>query len=53
MQELSKLSDNVKIIMLEEEDAGTCIVELPDEVIDMSVKTQLENIKEILNNARL
>ncbi|HCR83120.1 hypothetical protein [Muricomes intestini] len=53
LQELSKLSDNVKIIMLEEEDAGTCIVELPDEVIDMSVKTQLENIKEILNNARL
>ncbi|CUX49199.1 FliH/SctL family protein [Clostridium sp. C105KSO13] len=53
LQELSKLSDNVKIIMLEEEETGTCIVELPDEVIDMSVKTQLENIKEILNNARL
>ncbi|MBA4698892.1 MAG: hypothetical protein H2212_05600 [Ruminococcus sp.] len=53
LQELSKLSDNVKIIMLEEEDTGTCIVELPDEIIDMSVGTQLENIKEILNNARL
>lgn len=53
LQELSKLSDNVKIIMMEEEDTGTCIVELPDEIIDMSVGTQLENIKEILNNARL
>jgi flagellar assembly protein FliH len=53
LQELSKLSDNVKIIMLEEEDTGTCIVELPDEIIDISVGTQLENIKEILNNARL
>lgn len=53
LQELSKLSDNVKIIMLEEEDTGTCIIELPDEIIDMSVGTQLENIKEILNNARL
>lgn len=53
LQELSKLSDNVKIIILEEEDTGTCIVELPDEIIDMSVGTQLENIREILNNARL
>lgn len=53
LQELARLSDNVKIIMMEEEEAGTCILELPDEVIDMSVGTQLENIKEILNNARL
>lgn len=53
LQELARLSDNVKIIMMEEEESGTCIVELPGEVIDMSVGTQLENIKEILNNARL
>lgn len=53
LRELGRLSDNVKIIMMEEEEAGTCIVELPGEVIDMSVGTQLENIKEILNNARL
>lgn len=53
LQELSKLSDNVKIIVMDEEEPGTCIVELPDEIIDISVGTQLENIKEIMNNARI
>jgi flagellar assembly protein FliH len=53
LHELSRLSENVKIVMMDEEEAGTCIIELPDEVIDLSVATQLENIKEILNNARL
>lgn len=53
LKELSKLSDNVKIIVMEEEEPGTCIIELPEEVIDISVGTQIENIKEILNNARL
>lgn len=53
LKSLSKLAENVKIIMMDQEDIGTCIVELPDEVIDISVGTQLENIKEILNNARL
>lgn len=53
MRELSNLSDNVKIIMMNEQEYGTCIVELPDEVMDISVATQLENIKDILNNAKL
>lgn len=53
LQELSHLSDNVKIIVMDDEQPGTCIIELPDEVIDISVGTQLENIKEIMNNARL
>lgn len=53
MKELSRLSDNVKVIVMAEEDAGTCIVELPDEIMDISVTTQLENIKDILNNAKL
>lgn len=53
LQELSKISDNVKIIVMDEEEPGTCIVELPGEIIDISVGTQLENIKEIMNNARL
>lgn len=53
LQELSKLSDNVKIIVMDEEEPGTCIIELPDEIIDISVGTQLENIKEIINNARI
>lgn len=53
LRSLSKLADSVKVIMMDEEEKGTCIVELPDEIIDISVGTQLENIKEILNNARL
>lgn len=53
LQELSNLSDNVKVIIMEGKEAGTCIVEMPDEIIDLSVGTQLENIREIMNNARL
>lgn len=47
---LSYLSDHVKIIKMGEEE-GTCIVELPDEIIDLSVNTQMANIKELLENA--
>ena len=53
LRSLSKMAESVKVIMMDEEEKGTCIVELPDEIIDISVGTQLENIKEILNNARL
>ncbi len=53
LQELSNLSDTVKIIIMDGEETGTCIVERPDEIIDVSVGTQLENIREIMNNARL
>lgn len=53
LRSISKLADNVKVIMMDQEEPGTCIVELPDEIIDISVGTQLENIREILNNARL
>lgn len=50
---LSKLSDNIKIITMDNGEDGTCIIELPDEIIDASVSTQLENIKDILNNVRV
>lgn len=53
LKELSHLSDNLKIVVMENEEQGTCILELPHEIIDASVNTQLENIKDILNNARL
>lgn len=53
LQELSNISDSVKIIIMEDEETGTCIVERPDEIIDVSVGTQLENIREIMNNARI
>lgn len=53
LAQLSKISENVKIIVMEDAAPGTCIVELPQEVMDISVGTQMENIKEILNNARV
>lgn len=53
IQELSRLSDHVKIIAMESEEEGTCVIELPEAIVDASVSTQLGNIKDILNNARL
>ena len=41
----------MKIVVMEEE-PGTCIIELPSEIIDLSTGTQLENIRGILENAR-
>lgn len=52
LEALSHISDNVKVIVMGDVPPGTCIIELPQEVIDISVPTQLENIKEIINNAR-
>lgn len=53
LEALSRLSDNIKIVTMDNEEEGTCIIELPDEIIDASVSTQLENIKDIINNARV
>lgn len=47
---LSKLSENLKVVVMEDEKPGACIIELPDEIIDASASTQMENIKEILKN---
>ena len=32
-----------------DDESGTCIIEMPDEIIDASVSTQLDNIKDILH----
>ena len=32
---------------------GPCIVEMPEEIVDVSVNTQMSNIREILENIRL
>jgi flagellar assembly protein FliH len=53
LNELSHISGNIKIISMDHAEDGTCIIELPEEIIDVSVNTQIENIKGILNNARL
>lgn len=48
---LSSISEEVKIVIMEEETVGTAIVETPQQVIDLSVNSQLNNIKEIVDNA--
>lgn len=49
---LSSLSDNVKIVPMPGEESGTCVVEMPDEIIDASASTQLDNIRGIIRDAR-
>ena len=51
VKELSGLSGNIKIIPMNNEGQGTCIIEFPDEIIDASVSTQVENIRDIINNS--
>ncbi|MEY8337037.1 FliH/SctL family protein [Lachnospiraceae bacterium 62-35] len=53
LDELSHLSDNIKFIVMDKEDRGNCIIEMPEEIVDVSVNTQIENIKDILENVRL
>ncbi|MBR5230044.1 MAG: hypothetical protein IKW01_04225 [Firmicutes bacterium] len=53
LRELSYLSEQIKIVMMDGMEPGTCIIERPGEIIDISVGTQLENIREIMNNARV
>lgn len=45
---LSHVSDRVRLTPMTEEESGTCIIEMPDEIIDASVSTQLENIRTVL-----
>lgn len=53
IDELSHLSDNIKFIVMDKEDTGNCIIEMPEEIVDVSVNTQMENIKDILENVRV
>jgi len=48
---LSHVSDRVRIIPMADDESGTCIIELPDEIIDASVSTQLDNIRGVISNS--
>lgn len=52
VNELAKLSDNIKFVVMDKGNSGSCILEMPDEIVDISVDTQMENIREILENIR-
>lgn len=53
IKELYRLSDNIKFVVMEQEESGNCIIEMPDEIIDASVNTQMSNIKDILDIVRI
>lgn len=52
IDEMSQLSSNIKVIVMPDEEPGTCIIELPDKVLDASARTQIENIRDIISSAR-
>ncbi len=51
--ELSKVSDNIKFIVMEKEQRGSCIIETPEEILDIGVETQMENIREMTGTIRV
>jgi flagellar assembly protein FliH len=48
---LSALSDRVRIIPVAEDEPGTCIIEMPDEIVDASASTQLNNLRGIITDS--
>ncbi len=49
---LRNVSDKIQIVVMENGEPGDLIVEYPNQAVDASVNTQLENIREIMQNAR-
>lgn len=49
-QALSRLSDRVRVIPMSGDESGTCIIEMPDEIIDASVATQMDNLRGIISD---
>lgn len=47
---LTALSDRVRIIPMADDESGTCIIEMPDEIVDASAATQLSNLRTILSD---
>lgn len=53
VSELAKVSDNIKFVVMEKEQRGSCIIETPEEIIDIGAETQMENIREITGTIRV
>ncbi|MCI8909081.1 MAG: F0F1 ATP synthase subunit delta [Oscillibacter sp.] len=47
---LNALSERVRIIPMADDEPGTCIIEMPDEIVDASAATQLNNIRNLLSD---
>ena len=53
MEILTDISDNIKFVVAENKPQGHCIIETPEEITDISVETQLRNVKERLKSIRM
>ena len=47
---LGHLSGRIRVVPMADDESGTCIVEMPDVILDASVSTQLDNIREVLGS---
>jgi len=47
---LGALSQHIKVVPMEDDEGGTCIVETPEEIVDASVSTQMSNIRDVLHD---
>ncbi len=47
---LAGLSDHIKLIPMADDELGTLIIEMPDEIIDASASTQMNNIRDVLKS---
>ncbi len=50
---LNQISSNVKVVVMEDEPSGTCIIESPDQIVDASVGTQLDNIRQVVKDNKV
>lgn len=50
---LNQISANVKVVVMEDEPSGTCIIESPDQIVDASVGTQLDSIRQIVDDNKI
>ena len=50
---LGHLSNRIRIIPMADDESGTCIIEMPDEIIDASVSTQMDNIRKLFKTLQV
>jgi flagellar assembly protein FliH len=48
-ESLKHISGNVTVTVMDNSQPGDCIIEFPDQIIDAGVKTQLDNIREMIS----
>lgn len=51
--ELSRITDNIRFVVMDGEKEGYLVMESPEEIVDMSVDTQMNNIREKLRGVIL